>query len=105
MLRFDFPSPPPAKHLIAALDELFALGAVTKKGTLTQPLGQQMAEFPLPPQLAKMLLVSGKNNLETFTANICCDVPLSLLAFSTGLLQAKVSSTMEDISVSNVCFY
>lgn len=59
MLRFDFPSPPPAKHLIAALDELFALGAITEEGTLTQPLGQQMAEFPLLPQLAKMLLVSG----------------------------------------------
>nr|XP_045596642.1 probable ATP-dependent RNA helicase DHX35 [Procambarus clarkii] len=59
MLRFDFPSPPPAKHLSAALDELFALGALTEEGTLTKPLGQQMAEFPLPPQLAKILLVSG----------------------------------------------
>ncbi|XP_042242788.1 probable ATP-dependent RNA helicase DHX35 [Homarus americanus] len=59
MLRFDFPSPPPAKHLTSALDELYALGALTEEGTLTKPLGQQMAEFPLSPQLAKMLLVSG----------------------------------------------
>ncbi|KAK8741612.1 hypothetical protein OTU49_002300 [Cherax quadricarinatus] len=59
MLRFDFLSPPPAKHLISALDELFALGALSEEGTLTKPLGQQMAEFPLPPQLAKILLVSG----------------------------------------------
>lgn len=59
MLRFDFPSPPPARHLTAALDELVALGALTEVGTLTKPLGQQMAEFPLSPQLAKMLLVSG----------------------------------------------
>lgn len=59
MLRFDFPSPPPASHLIAALDELFALGAIGEDGQLTRPLGQNMAELPLPPQLAKMLLVSG----------------------------------------------
>ncbi|XP_047489754.1 probable ATP-dependent RNA helicase DHX35 [Penaeus chinensis] len=59
MLRFDFPSPPPAGHLTAALDELVALGALGEDGTLTRPLGQQMAEFPLSPQLSKMLLVSG----------------------------------------------
>jgi len=59
MLRFDFPSPPPARHMTAALDELFALGALDETGKLTQPIGQQMAEFPLPPQLSKMLLVSG----------------------------------------------
>lgn len=59
MLRFDFPSPPPAQHLTAALDELVALGALSEDGTLTRPLGQQMAEFPLSPQLSKMLLVSG----------------------------------------------
>ncbi|XP_068232398.1 probable ATP-dependent RNA helicase DHX35 [Palaemon carinicauda] len=60
MLRFDFPSPPPARHLISALDELFALGALTEEGSLTQPLGKQMAELPISPQLAKMLLVSGE---------------------------------------------
>ncbi|KAK7083978.1 ATPdependent RNA helicase [Halocaridina rubra] len=59
MLRFDFPSPPPARHLMSALDELFALKAINEEGVLTSPLGQQMAEFPLPPQLSKMLLVSG----------------------------------------------
>ena len=61
MLRFDFPSPPPARHLTAALDELFALGALSEEGSLTVPLGQRMAELPISPQLAKMLLVSGES--------------------------------------------
>lgn len=61
MLRFDFPSPPPARHLTAALDELFSLGALTEEGHLSHPLGEQMAEFPLSPHLAKMLLVSGES--------------------------------------------
>uniref|UniRef100_A0A2P2I9V6 RNA helicase n=1 Tax=Hirondellea gigas TaxID=1518452 RepID=A0A2P2I9V6_9CRUS len=60
MLRFEFPSPPPASHLKAALEELFAIGAITEGVALTQPLGQRMAEMPVPPQLAKMLLVSGE---------------------------------------------
>ncbi|KAK4306482.1 hypothetical protein Pmani_021694 [Petrolisthes manimaculis] len=60
MLRFDFPSPPPARHLTAALDELFSLGALTEEGHLSHPLGERMAEFPLSPHLAKMLLVSGE---------------------------------------------
>uniref|UniRef100_A0A0P4WGX4 RNA helicase n=1 Tax=Scylla olivacea TaxID=85551 RepID=A0A0P4WGX4_SCYOL len=72
MLRFDFPSPPPASHLIAALDELFALGAIGEDGQLTRPLGQNMAELPLPPQLAKMLLVSGEHE--------CSEEILSIVA-------------------------
>lgn len=60
MLRFDFPSPPPSRHLVAALEELFALGAVGDGVKLTDPLGQRMAELPLAPSLAKMLLVAGE---------------------------------------------
>ncbi|KAF2349992.1 Helicase C-terminal [Trinorchestia longiramus] len=58
MLRFDFPSPPPAKHLIAALDELYALSALDDSVQLTEPVGRRMAEMPLSPHLSKMLLVS-----------------------------------------------
>lgn len=59
MLVFEFPSPPPSRHLMDALEELYALGAVDDSVHLTQPLGQRMAEIPLSPALAKMLLVAG----------------------------------------------
>jgi ATP-dependent RNA helicase DDX35 len=59
VLRFNFLSPPPAKCMIRALDLLYALGALDDNGSLTHPLGLQMAEFPLHPMFAKMLLTSG----------------------------------------------
>ncbi|KAI9221320.1 hypothetical protein BC828DRAFT_381326 [Blastocladiella britannica] len=49
--------PPPAQTLIAALELLYALSALDDEGMLTR-IGRKMAEFPLDPSLAKMLLLS-----------------------------------------------
>lgn len=59
VLRFNFPSPPPAKNLASALELLFALDAIDKDGELTKPLGVNMAEFPIHPSYSKILLRSG----------------------------------------------
>ncbi|EEB11960.1 ATP-dependent RNA helicase, putative [Pediculus humanus corporis] len=58
VLRFDFPSPPPAKNLTVALQLLFALNAIDENGELTDPLGVKMAEIPIHPFYSKMLLAS-----------------------------------------------
>ncbi|XP_027198576.2 putative ATP-dependent RNA helicase DHX35 [Dermatophagoides pteronyssinus] len=58
IVKFDFISPPPSRNIIAAFDVLFALKAIDNNGSLTDPLGMQMAEFPLNPTFSKMLLVS-----------------------------------------------
>lgn len=55
ILRFDFPAPPPAKHLLATLETLFALGAIARNGDLTRPLGYFLAELPVTPMMGKML--------------------------------------------------
>jgi len=60
LVRFEFPSSPPSKNLIASLEVLYALGALDDAGKLTKPLGEQMAEFPIHPSLSKMLLTSGE---------------------------------------------
>lgn len=60
VLRFTFPSPPPAENLLLALELLNAIGAIDDKGQLTKPLGTTMAEFPLPPLHSKTLLSAGK---------------------------------------------
>jgi len=44
---------------VLALEQLYALGALNHKGELTK-LGRRMAEFPLDPMMAKMLLASEK---------------------------------------------
>ena len=55
MLSFEFVSAPPMEALAAALEHLYALGALDKDGKLS-PTGQQMARLPLEPSYAKALL-------------------------------------------------
>ncbi|XP_011309601.1 probable pre-mRNA-splicing factor ATP-dependent RNA helicase mog-4 [Fopius arisanus] len=59
LVHFDFLDPPPHETLVLALEQLYALGALNHKGELTK-LGRRMAEFPLDPMMAKMLLASEK---------------------------------------------
>lgn len=61
LVHFDFMDPPAPETLMRALELLNYLGALDDDGNLTQ-LGAQMAEFPLDPQLSKMLLASGPLN-------------------------------------------
>jgi len=57
LVHFDFMDPPAPETLMRALELLNYLGALDDDGNLTE-LGSMMAEFPLDPQLAKMLLYS-----------------------------------------------
>ena len=59
LIHFDFMDPPPAETLLRALEQLYALGALNDRGELTK-LGRRMAEFPMDPQLSKMLIVSAE---------------------------------------------
>ncbi|KAH6904007.1 pre-mRNA-splicing factor ATP-dependent RNA helicase PRP43 [Coprinopsis sp. MPI-PUGE-AT-0042] len=57
LVRFDYVDAPAPETLLRALELLNFLAAVDDDGNLT-PLGAMMADFPLDPQLAKMLIVS-----------------------------------------------
>jgi ATP-dependent RNA helicase DHX8/PRP22 len=57
LVTFDFMDPPPADSLVTAMKLLHALGALGAEGLLTR-LGRKMADFPLEPQLAKILIIS-----------------------------------------------
>eukprot|EP00965_Chrysotila_dentata_P163336 5394981-Pleurochrysis_carterae.AAC.1 len=46
-----------AQTLVAAMESLFALGALDEEGLLTR-LGRRMAEFPLEPPMSKILIQS-----------------------------------------------
>lgn len=59
LVHFDFLDPPPHETLVLALEQLYALGALNHHGELTK-LGRRMAEFPLDPMMAKMLIASEK---------------------------------------------
>jgi len=60
VVRFDFPSPPPAQSLSRSLELLLALGAIDEQCELTSDIGEKLAELPLHPFHARMLLASIK---------------------------------------------
>uniref|UniRef100_A0A7N9ARY6 RNA helicase n=1 Tax=Mastacembelus armatus TaxID=205130 RepID=A0A7N9ARY6_9TELE len=61
LVHFDFMDPPAPETLMRALELLNYLAALNDDGDLTE-LGSMMAEFPLDPQLAKMVIASCEFN-------------------------------------------
>ena len=71
LVHFDYMDAPAPETIMRALELLNYIGALDDEGDMT-PLGAIMAEFPLDPQLAKMLIVSPEmrcsNELLSLTA-------------------------------------
>ncbi|KAH9013622.1 P-loop containing nucleoside triphosphate hydrolase protein [Lactarius deliciosus] len=57
LVRFDYVDAPAPETLMRALELLNYLAALDDEGNLT-PMGSMMSEFPLDPQMSKMLIVS-----------------------------------------------
>ncbi|KAI0791339.1 P-loop containing nucleoside triphosphate hydrolase protein [Abortiporus biennis] len=64
LVKFDYVDAPAPETLMRALELLNYLAALDDEGNMT-PLGAIMAEFPLDPQMAKMLIVSPEFNCST----------------------------------------
>ncbi|KAL0436005.1 UNVERIFIED_CONTAM: putative pre-splicing factor ATP-dependent RNA helicase DEAH2 [Sesamum radiatum] len=82
LVHFDFMDPPAPETLMRALEVLNYLGALDDDGNLTK-LGEIMSEFPLDPQMAKMLVVSSEFN--------CSNEILSISAMLSGCHQHLLS--------------
>ena len=59
VLEFDYMDPPSRDSLVAALELLFDLDAIDKAVKLTD-CGRLLAQFPLEPKLAQVVLASAK---------------------------------------------
>jgi pre-mRNA-splicing factor ATP-dependent RNA helicase DHX15/PRP43 len=57
LVRFDYCDPPAPETIMRALELLNYLAALDDDGNLTA-LGAMMAEFPLDPQMSKLLITS-----------------------------------------------
>uniref|UniRef100_A0A8C5EQ23 ATP-dependent RNA helicase DHX15 n=1 Tax=Gouania willdenowi TaxID=441366 RepID=A0A8C5EQ23_GOUWI len=75
LVHFDFMDPPAPETLMRALELLNYLASLNDDGDLTE-LGSMMAEFPLDPQLAKMVIASCEFN--------CSNEILSITAMLSG---------------------
>ncbi|KAG6500522.1 hypothetical protein ZIOFF_040369 [Zingiber officinale] len=87
LVHFDFMDPPAPETLMRALEVLNYLGALDDDGNLTK-LGEIMSEFPLDPQMAKMLVVSPEFNCSNEILSISAMLSVS---HSTGGLQAAIA--------------
>ena len=90
LLHFDFMDPPPTNTMLTALEELYALSALDDEGLLTR-LGRKMADFPMEPSLAKVLIYSVDQS--------CSDEMLSIVAMlsvQTVFYRPKEKQTQAD---------
>lgn len=89
LVHFDFMDPPAPETLMRALELLNYLAALDDDGNLTD-LGAVMAEFPLDPQLAKMLIGSCNHN--------CSNEILSITAMLSGIYMSIVKIMVDNIA-------
>ncbi|XP_004520253.1 putative pre-mRNA-splicing factor ATP-dependent RNA helicase PRP1 isoform X2 [Ceratitis capitata] len=95
LVHFDFMDPPAPETLMRALELLNYLAALDDDGNLTD-LGAVMSEFPLDPQLAKMLIASCQHN--------CSNEILSITAMLSGaVFSCKLCNLVKNCSKSAIC--
>lgn len=103
VLHFDFLSPPPADSMIYALELLYSLGALDDKCSLTAR-GAAMAEMPIDPRLAVVLLRSTEFGCgeEMLTIATMCSVDypfITVRARGANEAKQKVESDVEEFAV------
>lgn len=74
LVEFDFIDPPAPETLMRALETLHYLKALDDEGDLTE-VGKLMSEFPLDPELSKLIIISPKYG--------CSEQMLTLVAMLT----------------------
>lgn len=94
LLRFTFPTPPPAKSILAALELLYALKTIDKRGELT-PFGERVAELPLKPMCGAMLCNSDEYG--------CIDEALSIVAMLQVDSVFVKPSSGKEVLAARVC--
>ena len=80
LVNFDFMDPPPSETMFRALEQLYALGALNDRGELTT-MGRKMAEFPVDPMLAKMIIQSEKFGVSEEIATVAAMVSVGASIF------------------------
>lgn len=99
VLRFHFMSPPPAQNMVRGLELLYALGALDEAGNLTSPLGLQMAECPLSPSFAKMLLSSGQFGCSEEAITVCAMTQIQNVFVTPSGRKREMAKEMNKFSV------
>ncbi|XP_043241834.1 probable ATP-dependent RNA helicase DHX35 [Amphibalanus amphitrite] len=106
--RFALPSPPPARAVLAACELLHALGALDMSGALTET-GAAMAELPLPPTHARMVLAADEfgcgEEIATLVAMLQVDQVLQRPRAGQALLKARMAHRTFEVEEGDTITY
>eukprot|EP01135_Chromosphaera_perkinsii_P008563 Nk52_evm5s1401 gene=Nk52_evmTU5s1401 len=97
LVRFDFLSAPSSRLLLRAMELLCALEAIDSEGNLTAPLGLRMAELPLEPMFAKMLLSSGNFECSDDIATIAAMLQIQSVFIDSKAARASRSKDLFSV--------
>ncbi|KAL7712649.1 RNA helicase [Entamoeba marina] len=100
ILHFDFLDAPAPEAMMRALEELYALGSFTENGALTRR-GMQMAEFPLPPPLARVIIAAETFHCTHDIAKICAMLQVSSEIFYRPKEKAQLADTAKKGFIRN----
>ncbi|KAF7458240.1 ATP-dependent RNA helicase [Cryptosporidium felis] len=95
LVHFDFMDPPAPETLMRALEQLYFLEAMDDEGELTK-MGKLMTEFPIDPQLARMLIKSSEIGCASHVLSLT-----SLLTVPNIFFRPKEKSKEADHAKSN----
>lgn len=95
LVHFDFMDPPAPEVLMRALEQLNYLSALDDEGNLTD-IGSIMSDFPLEPQLAKMLISSQQFNCSNEILTIA-----SMLSVQQPFVRPKDNTKAADEAKDN----
>ncbi|UKJ88367.1 DEAD-box family helicase [Theileria orientalis] len=94
LVHFDFMDPPAPETMMRALEELNYLQALDDEGELTT-IGSLMAEFPLEPQLSKVLVEAEKHS-----ASLELLIIVSMLSCGNVFLRPREVAKEADLAKS-----
>jgi pre-mRNA-splicing factor ATP-dependent RNA helicase DHX15/PRP43 len=97
LVHFDFMDPPAPETLMRALEMLNYLGALDDDGNLT-PEGSLMAEFPLDPQIAKIIVQSPKYNCSNEVLSIAALISVPQIFMRPKEAQAQADAAHSSFS-------
>ncbi|KAL3687773.1 hypothetical protein R1sor_014082 [Riccia sorocarpa] len=98
IMRFDWLAPPSSEAMIRALELLFAIGVLDTDAKLT-PLGHQVAEFPVEPMMAKMLLSSSSNSCSSEAVTIAAMLSVQSIWVSSKGRQRELDDARDSFAV------
>ena len=100
LVHFDFMDPPAPETLMRALELLNYLGALDDEGGMTE-MGDKMADFPLDPQLSKMLIGSSLRNCSNECLSIAAMLSVPMVFMRPRDCENRHSAPLSSVRVAD----